>query len=206
MVSLSLVSGTAVGAAVLGPWAVGAQDGSTTTTTAPEAPPAPDAGDAPDLERFEQRHRDHLSGALQGLVDDGTLTEAQRDAVIEALSAARPDGPGHPFGKNGEGLPGGFLGNGDALTGVLGVTEAELRESLLDGQSIADVATARGVPVQTVVDALVAEAGERVDEAVTAGRLTEAEAEERKADLAERIAELVNGEFMGRGPMHPRGR
>ena len=45
------------------------------------------------------------------------------------------------------------------------------------------MAAANDVDVQTVIDALVAEATAHLDEAVENGRLTEAEAAERAADL-----------------------
>jgi hypothetical protein len=48
-------------------------------------------------------------------------------------------------------------------------------------------------------DALVAEATAHLDEAVENGRLTEAEAAERAADLTERITARVNGEHPARG-------
>jgi hypothetical protein len=50
------------------------------------------------------------------------------------------------------------------------------------------------VDAQTVIDALVAEASARLDEKVADGDLTQAEADERKADLEERITNLVNAE------------
>ena len=61
------------------------------------------------------------------------------------------------------------------------------------------MAAANDVDVQTVIDALVAEATAHLDEAVENGRLTEAEAAERAADLTERITARVNGEHPARG-------
>ncbi len=49
---------------------------------------------------------------------------------------------------------------------ALGMTEAELRAELESGKSIADVAVAEGVDVQTVIDALVARFTERAAEMV----------------------------------------
>lgn len=68
---------------------------------------------------------------------------------------------------------------------VLGMSKDELRTQLAEGASIASVAEAQGVDVQDVVDALVAEAGERIDEIETA--------------LPERITDLVNREGLGGG-------
>jgi ribosome-interacting GTPase 1 len=81
---------------------------------------------------------------------------------------------------------------------ALGMTEDELRTALEeDGTSIADVAADQGVEVQKVVDALVADANARIDKAVTDGDLEADRAEELKSGLADRITEMVNGEFRG---------
>ncbi|HEX7094316.1 MAG TPA: hypothetical protein VF183_00435 [Acidimicrobiales bacterium] len=81
-----------------------------------------------------------------------------------------------------------------AAAEALGITKDELRDELRAGSSIADVAEERGVDVQAVIDAMVAEATEEIDERVAAGRLDAERAEELKANLADRIAELVEGD------------
>jgi hypothetical protein len=93
----------------------------------------------------------------------------------------------------------------DVAAEALGVSEDELREALEDGQSIADVAGERGVEVQSVIDALVAAANERIDEAVADGDLDADDAAELKEDLPDRITALVNGELprFRRGPGGP---
>lgn len=177
-----LAGGGTVGAA-LGLAAVsGAQTTDTPTTT--EAPASgsearPDAGS-------------RWSDALQGLVDDGTLTEAQRDAVVDALREAGPSmrGPGH--GKRGASL--------EPAADALGLTVDELREQLRDGTTVADLAAARGVDVQAVVDAIVADRQARVAEKVAAGEITQERADEILADAESRATAFVNGERPERGP------
>lgn len=138
---------------------------------------------------------ERLTEVLQPLVDDGTLTAAQMEAVIAALDAAGPmggGGPGHGHGRGGFGL--------EAAATALGMTTDELRTALQDGSTIAEVATAQGVDVQTVIDALVAEATTRLAEKVADGELTQAEADERIAELTTRITEQVNSAMPMRGP------
>ena len=84
----------------------------------------------------------------------------------------------------------------------IGITEGELRSSLRSGESIASVAEANGVAVDTVIADLVAEAEARIDEKVADGTLTEERAAELKAGLEERITTLVNHEGGVRGPGH----
>lgn len=137
---------------------------------------------------------------LQSLVDDGTITAEQADAVAAHLAENMPRG-----GRGG-GMHGGRGFDGTVVADALGVTADELHTALEGGQSIADVAAAQGVDVQVVIDALVAEAQTRLADAVTDGRITQEEADSKLADLETRITERVNtagplmGDGMGRGP------
>jgi polyhydroxyalkanoate synthesis regulator phasin len=138
-----------------------------------------------------------LREVLQGLVDDGTLTSDQADAVADYLVANRPEfdgphgprdrGPGHP----GMGGPG---ADGEVIAGLLGIDVETLRTELRAGTSIADLAEANGVDEQSVIDALVDEAESHLELAVENGRLTEDEAAQRLDQLTERITARVNGE------------
>ena len=137
-----------------------------------------------------------VEGALSGLVEDGTITQQQANAVEQALEDARPEG--------------GFLHHGpmalDAIAEVLGMTEDELQTALEDDQTLAEIAQDQGVGVQRVVDAIVAEHQERLDQAVADGDLTQAEADEMLADAAEHATDLVQGELPAFGPgMHGPG-
>ena len=95
----------------------------------------------------------------------------------------------------------------EVLAEVLGTDADTLRESLQDGQTLADIAATQGVPVQDVIDEMIAQAEERLDAAVADGRLSETEAAEKSAEIAERVDDVVNGEapIGRRGPRGPRG-
>jgi hypothetical protein len=120
-----------------------------------------------------------LKARLQTLVDDGTLTSSQLDAVVAALEAARPMGDG--MGQHGRGHGGPGMG-GDrgekrqemltAAADAIGITADELKTAIKGGQTIAQVAEANGKSVQSVIDALVAQA---------------------TTDLTQRITDMVNG-------------
>ena len=84
----------------------------------------------------------------------GTLTQAQIDAVVKALQDARPAGKG-PKGGDLRGGPGRGVSLSTAAT-ALGATEDEVRAALQGGQSLADLAKAKGVDPQKVIDALLA--------------------------------------------------
>lgn len=89
----------------------------------------------------------------------------------------------------------------EALTEALGLTADEIKAGFAEGNSIADMAEAQGVATDDVKAALVAAANERIDAAVESGRLDEAEADEKRAELDERIDDMINAdpsEFQGR--------
>jgi hypothetical protein len=172
--SVAVVLGLLLGATILAPNLAGAQE-STTTTTDNETPADKQAI------RLER-----IRAALDGLVADGTITAAQADAVAAELSDQFP-GPGRRFHRIHFGL--------DVVSTTIGITEAELREALADGETIAEVAEANGVSAQTVIDALVEAINARVDEAVAAGNLDEDEAAEIKANAVDRATAIVNGEW-----------
>ena len=125
---------------------------------------------------------DRIKDALSGLVDDGSITQEQADEVATTL-----DGAG--FGRHGG--HGGWFGL-DTAAETLGMTEDELRTALeAEGATLASIAEEQGVAVDTLVDALVTEKQERIAEAVEEG-MPQDVADERLADLEERVTEWVN--------------
>jgi len=128
---------------------------------------------------------ERIKNALSGLVSDGSLTQEQADEVATTLDAA-----GLGDGRGGHG-GGGRLDLGAAAT-ALGMTEDELATALqADGATLATIAGQQGVPVDTLVTALTDAAEDRIAQAVSDGRITQEQADQRLADLAERITERV---------------
>jgi hypothetical protein len=181
----STLGGALAGATLLAPGLAGAQD-DTDTPEAVEETVRPEAGD-------------RIAEALQGLVDDGTITQAQLDAVVETLVQARPE-----RGPRAHGGPGRFAPGAD-LAEVLGLERSELREAIAGGQSLADVAAEQGVDTQELIDALVDAAEERVAAALENGRIDQEKADEILADAAERAEDVVNGQFDFGGHRGPGG-
>lgn len=148
---------------------------------------------------------ERITGALSGLVSDGSITQEQADEVAGTLSEAGIGGRGE--GPWGGGPRGGF--GLDAAATARGMSEDELRTALeVEGTTLADVAEDQGVPLETLVDALVAGGQERIAAAVEDGRITQEQADERLADLEERITERVEEAmpaFGGHGPHGHRG-
>ena len=138
-----------------------------------------------------------LADILGELVDEGVINQDQADAVAERLAERAGD-----FGRRGHRVGGGHL---ELVAELLDMEIEDLADALRDGQSIADLA---GDETDAVIEALVAEATERLDEAVADERFTQDEADERLVDITQRITDMVNGELErpeGFGRMGPRG-
>jgi len=151
---------------------------------------------------------DALKEALKNRVDEavesGRLTEEQGAELKERIESGETPLIAPGFGRQGGG-PGhfgfghfGHAGKLDVAAEYLGLTEDELRERLRDGDTLAEIAKAEGKPVDGLVDALVADATQRIDEAVENGRLTEERATELKDGLEARTQDRVDGELRAR--------
>ncbi len=89
----------------------------------------------------------------------------------------------------------------DEAAEAIGIEPSELLFAIRDGRTIAEVAQRNGVDPSTVVDAIVADARDRLDQAVADGTLTQQEADGKAADVQARATAFVNGE----SPMPFRG-
>lgn len=173
--AVGLVAGTGAGVAAGWPFAAGA----TTQNASTQAPEGVGKREA------------KLREVLQSLVDDGTLSQEQLDAVIGALEAARPDKDGGRKGRDGRDGPGHRKGKAgkfglhkdlrDAAAFVLGLDVEELGAELKSGKTLAEIAEAQGTSRQELIDALVAAAIDRATERAT-----------------ERIPLIVDGELGAR--------
>jgi hypothetical protein len=194
----AIAVGGAAGATLGVPSIVSAQEDTSSTTEAP-APTDPSGPVAVEGERPGRSA--WLAEALAPLVSDGTITQAQADAVVAALDAAKPErGPGGPGGHHGRGHRG-----GQAAAEALGMTTDELRTELESGKTLGQVADERGVDRQALVDAMVADLKTHLDEEVAAGEHTQEEADQKLADATQRITESLDKTKPEGGPRGPRG-
>ncbi len=84
-------------------------------------------------------------------------------------------------------------GQFEVAADAIGVPSSELRIEFANGRSIAEVANAKGVPVETVVAAVVADASAKVDRAVADGQAPRAAADRVKHRLPQWATRMVNG-------------
>jgi len=125
-----------------------------------------------------------VAGALLGTPE---VTSAQ-DADDDPTTTETDDATTAPSDRLGRERGGHRLAT---AAEALGISEAELRTALEGGQSIEQVAEAQGVDSQTVVDALVADATERLEAAIE--------------ELPERMTALVEREGLPDRPAHHHG-
>ncbi|GAB2692818.1 hypothetical protein [Thalassiella azotivora] len=205
-VGLTVVAGAAVAAPRAGAGPVGAVIAAA-TRGADEDAPGGGAGVPEELRESRLAHvAERLGEALAGLVDDGTITQEQADAVAEHLAERGPGGHGmggHGMGGHGTGILGAGL---TAAADELGMDVDALRDALREGSTLGEVADAQGVDRDDLVDGLVARATERVADLVRDGRLTRGQADELLADLPDRVTALLDAEAPAAGgPGHRPG-
>ena len=134
--------------------------------------------------------RTGFKDVLDKLVADGTITQAQEDAIIQAMKDAREGAEGN------RPAPGSRLrvlqGMLDVSASTIGVPVDELKAALQAGQSVADVANAHTVAPADVEKAIVDAGTTKIDEALAAGKLTEEQATMMKTKLPELANKFVN--------------
>ena len=93
----------------------------------------------------------------------------------------------------------------ETLTSALGISAEDLQTAKDNGQNISDIAASQGVDLQSVIDALLANAQARIDAKVESGRIDADQAADRAASIEERITARVNGEEVERDGEGRRG-
>ena len=130
-----------------------------------------------------------IASVLSALVAKGTITQAQADAIKAAFVAAAP--------VRGTGGPGKGIGPMDAdrvaldalIAKTIGIDTATVRTRLAAGESLGAIAGAKKAELIAV---LVADETKRIDAAVTAGKLTAAQATTLKAGLTAHVTAEVD--------------
>lgn len=155
--------------------------------------------------------------ALKQAVTAGRITQQQADDRIAKLKTDLPTMlstkmPARPQGGQRGGM--GAFGSMATIATTLGISETTLMTELQSGKSVADVAKEKSVELSKVVDAIVAEQTTALKKAVTDGRLTQQQADDRIAKLKSDLPTMLSmkhaagdkgpgGHFRGRGAGQP---
>ena len=176
-----------VAVAVLGGAAVG-------IAAAQAQPATPAAGQA---QTGYQKFIDALAKRLN--ITSANLETAIGQARTDAGLPAGGQGFPGTRGKGGPGGRGGFGLDLNAAATAIGITPQQLRTEL-PGKSLAQVAQAHGKTAADVATALKNASHTRVDQAVTAGKVTADQANTQKTQVDQRIDQLVNQVMPQGGP------
>ncbi len=184
--ALSIATGSLAVAALspLGAASAQTDSGSTTTAEATTTTPAkPGAA---------------LSSVLASAVADGTITQAQADAITAKMDAYRAANPAPDHGPRGErGGPGVAGASLDDIAAVIGITADELHTQLESGATLRTIA---GDKADAVAAALTDKANARIDEQLAAGKIDDATATSLKAGVAAKVQAMLDGTAPAGGP------
>jgi hypothetical protein len=136
-----------------------------------------------------QGHGAEVASVLAGLVTKGTITQAQADAITAALAAAEAaEHANDPQVGPGVGRPDPAAAL-SLISSTIGVDAATIQKRLAAGETLGAIA---GAKKDALIAALVAEETKRIDAAVTAGKLTAAQATTLKSTLTAHVTDEVN--------------
>ena len=141
-------------------------------------------------------------------VTSGEITQAQADTKLAGLTAKVTEMVNTVRPARGEGMRGGPHGGGKnvaAIASVLKLTEAELKTQVQSGKTLAQIATAQSVSVQSVINVLVADMQAHIAEELASGEITQAQADTKLAGLTAKVTEMVNTVGPARGEGHGKG-
>ena len=156
-----------------------------------------------------------LTTAIDKAVSDGRLTSAQASQLTSHLTQMLTDFVNSPMPAGGPGhAP--AAGEGAALQAAakaIGVSAATLASDLRTGQTVAAVAATHNVSASSVEKAVVTAVDSRIQELVSSGRLTAAQASTLTAQASQRVDTWVTetypgwpfGPFGGDPGSHPGG-
>jgi hypothetical protein len=147
-----------------------------------------------------------LVGGVAGAAILGPLAAAAASPTPSAITTpatpatpeASPDADTEqPDGRGGGGHTE-AISDTSVVAKAIGISEADLKTALAGGQTVADVAKAHNVAVQSVIDALVADGTSELAAQVANGSITQAQADAEKAEILQRATAQANGTFGGR--------
>jgi Tfp pilus assembly protein PilN len=141
---------------------------------------------------------------IDARVASGNLTQAQADQMkLRIANEPAGAGLGGGFGDHGPGMgrgPG--FGDQTALAGFFGITTDQLKtESSANGATLATIAAAHGKSRDDLKTFLTTDAKTRLAQEVTAGHLTQAQADTKLADLTANLDTRIDSAMpAGHGP------
>ena len=137
-----------------------------------------------------------LNTVLAALVTKGTITQAQSTAITAALTAARA---AHDANRGADQAANNAqrVAHEALIASTIGIDAAAIKTRLAAGETLGAIA---GAKKPALITALVAEATKMIDAAVTAGKMTAAQATTLKAGLTAHVTAEVDAVRGAMGP------
>ena len=178
------------------------RDGKTLADIATEHGQDPDAIAAEALTR--------TTDTLRAAVQEGKITQEQMDTLVAAAGEFYPQAMNQPLpdrfdratpvrDRLQDRLDNSLIG---ALAEAAGVEPRDILREVFEPRPLAEVAAAHGVDVDALVSAAEARITEEIDQAVTDGKITQAQADKLLEGLHDRLVARINGAI---GPQRPVG-
>lgn len=136
-----------------------------------------------------------LDSILTGLVTKGTITQVQADAIKAAVETAKANRPGKEIRPN-------RAAKEALIASTLGIDSAVIKSRLKAGETLAAIA---GDKKDALIAVLVTELSKKIDEKVTAGKITAAQATILKANLVAHVEQKISKVKGKRGHGGPMG-
>ena len=155
------------------------------------------AANGVDTQAVVQTVLGQLESRLRMAVQEDKLTAEQAQKILAAAREALPNILDHPAALGGVDFnPGPEHRLGKASLNVaadaIGISPQDLLKELRGGQTIAQVAVAHNVPVQTVINEMVAAANAAIDKAAAEGKIKPENVSRAKEKALAAITKLVN--------------
>ena len=122
-----------------------------------------------------------ISNLLSTLVKNGTITQSQADAIAKTATDLR--------GATKAMKEANRASLDAVVTSTLGISLDAVNTRMKAGESLAQIA---GAKKDALIAALTTEVNKQIDSAVTAGKVTAAQATAQKAKTTERVTNMVN--------------
>ena len=141
--------------------------------------------------------KDRVKDVLDKLVANGTITQAQEEAILKAFRAAA--------GDKGADLKHVVGDLGKLASDYLGLPPGQIKQQLKDGKSLGEIANATpGKSRDGLMRFLVEQVTAQVDKALADGKITKEQADRMKSHLTEHVTKFVDHKFeKGNAPAKP---
>lgn len=137
---------------------------------------------------------------VQKRVEEGKITQEKANQIIERIDNGETFRMGMGYKKG----AGGLMNKHEELAKYLGMTSEELRDAHKT-KSLVEIANEKGKSEAELRDFLTKTMEEKLSQAVSDGKITQAQADQMKARFEERISDMINKVRTER-PERPEGR